>query len=139
MLYAQETVIPASNFSPQNKGRGTKYSLAAMAHCQNTRQRGHGVLYRVSPAFCIHRLKTRQDTNSRHFQRGWRIYLLLSISMLLLCLQFWASSIQTMTDQGPCQSSNCQKPAAPKNFQLTRNFSNAVLKFAAVTPEDFSQ
>lgn len=135
MLYAQETVIPASNFSPQNKGRGTKYSLAAMAHCQNTKQRGHGVLYRVSPAFCIHRLKTRQATNSRHFQRGWRIYLLLSISMLLHCLQFWAGSIQTMTDQ----SSNCQKPAAPENFQLTRNFSNAGLKFAAVAPEDFSQ
>lgn len=131
-------VIPVSNFSPQNKGRGTNYSLAVMARCQNTKQRGHGVLYRVSPVLCIHRLKTKQTTNSRHFQRGWRIYFLLSISMLLLYLYFYAGSIQTMTDQGLRQSSNCQRSAAPNNFQLTGNFSNAVLKFAAIAPEDFS-
>lgn len=43
-----------------------------------------------------------------------------------------------MADQGLCQSSYCQGSAAPNNFQLTRNF-NAVLKFAAIAPEDFSQ
>lgn len=132
-------VIPVSNFSPQNKGRGTNYSLAAMAGCQTSKQRGHGVLCRVSPVLCTHRLKPKQATNSRHFQREWRIYSLLSISMLLFSLQFWAGSIQTMTDQGLCQSSNCQGSAAPNNFQLTPNFSNTTLKFAAISPEDFSQ
>lgn len=132
-------VIPVSNFSPQNKARGTNYSLAAVAGCQKTKQRGHGVRYRVSPVLCAHRLKPKQAANSRHFQRGWRIYFLLSIPMLLLPLCFWAGSIQTMTDQGLCQSSNCQGSAAPNNFQLTPNFSNAVLKFAAIAPEDFSQ
>lgn len=138
MLYAQES-NPSFKFQSSGKGKRDKLFLSSHGVLpEHQTERAWSPLQSISRVLYA-QIKNKASYKQQAFPEGMEDLLLavhlsaVALSVVLGWLHShndWSGSLPVSQLSGICSS---------KQLQLTQNFSNAVLKFAAIAPEDFSQ